>query len=55
MLVAWENIEFERVTTFALLSCGAFNWYVEGGLSCPTLLPTKGKIYFTMQFKCGLA
>ena len=35
-----------------LLSCCAFKLYVEGGQDAH---PTRGKIYFTMQFKCGLA
>ncbi|MEG4305349.1 hypothetical protein [Microcoleus sp. D3_18a_C4] len=34
------------------LSCCAFNLYGEGGQDAH---PTRGKIYFTMQFKCGLA
>ena len=34
------------------ISCCAFKLYVEGGQDAH---PTRGKIYFTMRFKCGLA
>ena len=34
------------------LSCCAFKLYVEGGQDAH---PTRGNIYFTMRFKCGLA
>lgn len=35
-----------------MVSCCAFKLYVEGGQDAH---PTRGKIYFTMRFKCGLA